>query len=77
MVGKYIPIDIVKTFITIIQVVVIPLILGVVTYKMLLKKYSVEEYNKKNKTYTSSRKYMVPTWNSIYKHWYEIKGYNI
>ncbi|WP_242826172.1 arsenic resistance protein [Caloramator sp. ALD01] len=49
MVGKYIPIDIVKTFITIIQVVVIPLILGTITYKLLLKKYSVEEYNKKIK----------------------------
>ncbi|WDC84432.1 hypothetical protein PL321_01015 [Caloramator sp. mosi_1] len=47
MVGKYIPIDIVKTFITIIQVVVIPLILGTITYKLLLKKYSMEEYNKK------------------------------
>ncbi|SEG03046.1 Arsenite efflux pump ArsB, ACR3 family [Caloramator fervidus] len=49
MVGQYIPIDIVKTFITIIQVVIIPLILGDLTYRIITKKYSKEEYDKKIK----------------------------
>lgn len=49
MVGKMVPVNIVQTFITIAQVVVIPMILGNITYRLLLKRVTPETFNKKIK----------------------------
>lgn len=45
-VGTLVDFNVLETFITIIQIVVLPMILGNITYKFLLKKYSIEEFNK-------------------------------
>lgn len=49
MVGKLIEVKILQTFITIIQVVLIPLIMGNVTYRLIKRKYSQEIFDKKIK----------------------------
>lgn len=49
MVGQYVPIDIMTTFRTIFMVVFIPLVLGQIVTRILLKKYSQLEFNKKIK----------------------------
>jgi arsenite transporter len=51
MAGKFVKVDILQTFITIAQVVILPLILGNITHKVLLKKYTQEQFNKKVKPY--------------------------
>lgn len=51
MVGKYVPIDILATIKTIALVILIPLILGMLTYNYLLKKYSQEFFQKEIKPY--------------------------
>lgn len=48
-VGTMIDINIFQTFITIAQIVILPMILGNITYKLILKKYSLEQFNKKVK----------------------------
>ncbi|KUP05124.1 sodium:proton symporter [Bacillus coahuilensis m2-6] len=49
MVGEYVDIDIVETFQTIALVVFVPLILGQVTFYMLMKKYTMEQFQKRVK----------------------------
>ncbi|WP_280768347.1 arsenic resistance protein [Salipaludibacillus daqingensis] len=49
MVGQYVNIEIMRTIHTIMMVVFIPLILGQITTKILLKKYSKEYFQKKIK----------------------------
>ncbi len=51
MLGQYIPIDIFATFKTIGTVIFVPLLLGIITYYFLLKKYSEKEFNTKLKPY--------------------------
>lgn len=46
MVGKYVPIDLLKTFSTISLVVFLPLILGHFTFRRLLKRYGQEYFQK-------------------------------
>lgn len=48
-VGQLVSVDVWGTFITIIQVVILPLLLGNITYRLILKKYSVVEYTQKIK----------------------------
>ncbi len=49
--GKFIEVDVLQIFITIAQVVILPLILGSITFKLLLKKYSPEQFSEKIKPY--------------------------
>ncbi|ABZ83294.1 sodium/bile acid symporter family protein [Heliomicrobium modesticaldum Ice1] len=51
MVGKYVPIDLMKTFTTIAVIVFLPLVLGHVTFLQLKKKYSQEHFQKVIKPY--------------------------
>ncbi|WP_066632773.1 arsenic resistance protein [Desulfolucanica intricata] len=51
MVGKYIPINFMLVFKTIILVVFTPMIAGMITYSLLLKKYSEEQFKKNIKPY--------------------------
>ncbi|GAB6181789.1 bile acid:sodium symporter [Desulfotomaculum defluvii] len=51
LVGKYVPVDILATIKTIALVILIPLILGVLTYNYLLKKYSQDYFQKQIKPY--------------------------
>ncbi|SHN78142.1 arsenic resistance protein [Desulfitobacterium chlororespirans] len=51
MVGKYVPVDILLTLKTIALVILIPLILGMLTYDLLMKRYSQEQFQKKIKPY--------------------------
>ncbi len=51
MVGKYVPVDTLLTLKTIAVVIVLPLIMGVLTYSQLLKKYSQEQFQKNIKPY--------------------------
>lgn len=51
MVGKYVPVDVLQIFRTIIVVVVAPLILGYFTHKWLLKRYSPQEFQHRIKPY--------------------------
>jgi len=51
MVGKYVPIDILLTMRTIALVIVLPLIMGVITYTYLIRKTSVEHFQKNVKPY--------------------------
>ena len=44
MVGRYVPIDLLRTMTTIGLVVFVPLLLGIVTYKILIKYYSQEHF---------------------------------
>jgi ACR3 family arsenite efflux pump ArsB len=49
MVGEYVDINILETFQTIGLVVFVPLILGQITFRLLMKKYSMEQFQKKIK----------------------------
>lgn len=51
MVGKYVPVDILLTLKTIAIVIILPLILGMLTYKGLMKKYTPEQFQSKIKPY--------------------------
>lgn len=51
MVGKYVPIDILLTVKTISLIILLPLILGVFTYSLIIKKYSPEYFQKSIKPY--------------------------
>lgn len=60
--GKYLPINLWSTLQTIGQVVLIPLVLGVLTYKLLLKRYTQAEFQKKIKPYLPA----TSTWGMIF-----------
>jgi len=45
IVGKYVPVDIVSVFKNIAVVVFLPMIMGMLTYSALLKRFSVDEFN--------------------------------
>jgi ACR3 family arsenite efflux pump ArsB len=49
MVGKIVPVNVVQIFTTIAVVVFLPLLLGNVTYNLLMKKYSPKEFQEKIK----------------------------
>lgn len=49
MVGQYVDVNIVKTFTTIVLIVFVPMILGQITTKILLRKYTKEQFQKKIK----------------------------
>ncbi len=49
MVGEYVNINILETFRTIIFVVFVPMLLGHITFKLLMKKYTMEQFQKKVK----------------------------
>lgn len=51
MVGKYVPVNIWLTLKTIVLVILLPLLMGVTTYSLLLKRYSPEDFQKKIKPY--------------------------
>ncbi len=51
MVGKYVPIDIFLTLKTISLIIIVPLILGMITYSYIMKKYSLEYFKKTIKPY--------------------------
>ncbi len=48
-VGQLVSVDVLGTFITIIQVVILPLLLGNITYRFILKKVTADDYAKKIK----------------------------
>lgn len=60
--GKYLPINLLSTLQTIGQVVLIPLTLGVLTYKLLLKRYTQLEFQKKIKPYLPA----TSTWGMLF-----------
>ncbi|MCE5219769.1 MAG: bile acid:sodium symporter [Clostridium sp.] len=62
LIGKYLPVDILGTLVTISQVILIPLILGILSYKFLLKKYSAEEFQKNIKPYLPA----VSSWGMVF-----------
>jgi len=62
MVGRYIPVDVLATLKAIVIVVFLPLLLGTLTYSLLLKKYTREEFNKKIKPLLPA----ASTWGMIY-----------
>ncbi len=45
LVGKYVPVDIIHVFQKIAIVVFLPLIMGIITYNLLMKRYTLEEFN--------------------------------
>ncbi|AVX20214.1 Arsenite efflux pump ArsB, ACR3 family [Carboxydocella sporoproducens DSM 16521] len=49
MVGKLIPVNVQQTFITIALVVFLPMLLGNITYRWLMKKYTQQEFQQKIK----------------------------
>lgn len=49
LVGTVVTVDVGGTFLTIAQVVLLPMILAAFTYRILMKKYSMEQFNKKIK----------------------------
>lgn len=51
MAGKFVNVNVLQTFITIAQVVILPLILGNITFRLLSRKYTPEQFNKKIKPY--------------------------
>lgn len=51
MVGQYVPVDILLTLKTIALVILIPLMLGMLTYNLLMKKYSQEQFQKQIKPF--------------------------
>lgn len=46
MVGQYVEINVMQTFSTIIMVVFVPMLLGHITFKFLMKKYTIEQFQK-------------------------------
>ncbi len=51
MVGKLVSVNILQTFIMIILVVILPMLVGFATFKLLIRRYSVEEYNSRIKPF--------------------------
>ena len=51
MVGQYVPIDILLTLKTISLIIVVPLIAGMITFSWIIKKYSLEYFQKTIKPY--------------------------
>lgn len=51
MVGKYVPVDVWLTLKTISLVVLLPLVMGLLTYNFLLRRYTQEEFSKNIKPY--------------------------
>lgn len=51
MIGKYVPIDILLTLKTISLIIIVPLILGMITYNHIIKKHSLEYFQKTIKPY--------------------------
>lgn len=49
MVGKLVEVNILQTFVTILQIVVLPMVLGNITYRLLRQRYTLEDFNKKIK----------------------------
>ncbi len=49
LVGKLVPINVVQVFQTITMVVFLPLVMGILTYKLLMKRYSEETFQKEIK----------------------------
>ena len=45
IVGKYVPVDIVSVFKNIAIVVFLPMTMGILTYRMLMKRFTVDEFN--------------------------------
>lgn len=62
MVGKYIPVNVLAVLQTLSLVVLLPLVLGILTYRLLLKKYTVQEFQKKFKPYLPA----ACAWGAIY-----------
>lgn len=62
MVGKYVPVDILLTLKTIALVILIPLIFGMLTYDLIMKRYSQEHFQKKIKPYLPA----ASTWGMIF-----------
>ncbi len=62
MVGKYIPVNVLEVLQTLSLVVLLPLVLGILTYRLLLKKYTVQEFQKKFKPYLPA----ACAWGAIY-----------
>lgn len=48
-VGTLVDVNIIQIFITIAQIIIVPMILGNITYRLILKKYTVENFNKQLK----------------------------
>lgn len=48
-VGTLVDVNILQTFITIAQIVILPMLLGNITYQLIIKKSSIETFNKKFK----------------------------
>lgn len=51
MVGKYVPVDVWLTLKTVTTVVALPLVLGLITYSLLLRKYTEDEFKQRIKPY--------------------------
>jgi ACR3 family arsenite transporter len=62
MLGKYIPIDVVATLKTIVIVVFVPLIMGIATFSIIIRKYSMEHFNKKIKPFFPA----ISAWGMVY-----------
>ncbi|WP_238457735.1 arsenic resistance protein [Desulforamulus ferrireducens] len=62
MVGKYIPVDVLTVLKTLTMVVILPLIMGTLTYRLLLRKYTPEEFQAKFKPYLPA----ATAWGAIY-----------
>ncbi|MDA8229200.1 MAG: arsenic resistance protein [Desulfitobacterium hafniense] len=62
MVGKYVPVDILLTLKTISLVIVLPLIFGVATYSYIMKKYTLEYFQKSIKPYLPA----ASTWGMVF-----------
>ena len=54
LVGTIVEVNILNTFLTVIQIVILPMILGNITYRLILKKYTVEEFKKTLKPFLPS-----------------------
>lgn len=56
--GKFVDIDPVQTLFTILQIVVLPMVLGNLTYRLLMRKYTPQQFNQEVKPYLPA----VSTW---------------
>jgi ACR3 family arsenite efflux pump ArsB len=62
MVGQSVPLNVGSVFQTVILVILVPLILGVVTYSLLLKRYTRQEFVKEIKPYLAA----VTPWGMVF-----------
>lgn len=62
MVGQSVPLDVGAIFQTIFLVIVVPLVLGVTTYTLLLKRYSKQEFSRSVKPYLAA----ATPWGMVY-----------